>query len=462
MKDLFSQSRLSYLLIALFGFTLILSSCNDDEGEAPRPNEDVVEILANTDGLDSLAKLLTDPGYQGTFGNLRDQLSTGEYTIFAPNNAAFRDLLLSIGLESMADLRRDLLSNMVNYHVVVNTQQRSNELDSAIISFINEPIIIQRGDSIVLNPATQIERTVVVTPDVLSQNGVIHVINNILLPPGYARTVAPYFGTVAGLSSTVGGIQTINSLYLQANLLSTLGNPSQDYTLLMPLDQIFQNAVITESETLQGIAGRHVLPGDVDLSQLPRTVNTLNNQTLYVSNVEGTTYLNGVAAFDIDLVANNGKVVILLGVLSSPRPLAEAIEAAELVSGQSFDVFKKALAETALEVGENRTIFMPTDEAFENAGISTVLDSVSRLSPAFLTTVLQNHIHNGIVFSSDVNEGTLSTLAGSVTISFEGEDGFITISDGNPENEDAQLINPADNLVEGNVVIHVIDQVLVP
>ena len=462
MKHPFILRKLSLFFVTILGASLLLSSCDDDDEEPPRPAENVVSIIAGTEGLDSLGRLFADPGFEQVFGSLRQELGTGEYTIFAPNNAAFRDLLLALGLQSMGDLRTDLLANIVNYHVAVNTQLRSNQLDTAIISLIGEPISIQRGDSIELNPETQPEKTVIVTPDVLAQNGVIHVINRLLLPPGYAReVVAPNLGTLAGLSATVGGLSNINSFFLQTGLLENLGDASTNYTILAPPDQVFQNTFFSQSETLSGVTSLHVLPGDVNIAQLGRTVTTVGNQTLYVSQLNGTTFFNGIPAFDIDLVANNGSLLVLFGVLHEPRPLSETINAAEATSNNTFDVFKKALEVTNLDLGENRTVFMPTDSAFARAGIGMVIDSVSRIDPSVLSSILQNHVVNGISFFPDLEEGQLQTLNGTLTLE-STEGGGINIIDSDPDSENASILIGSDFVVEGNIIVHTIDELLLP
>ncbi len=454
--------KFPFLLTITLCTSLLISSCNDDDEEAPRPDENVVEIIAATEGLDSLGRLFTDPGFNQFFGSLRSELATGEYTIFAPNNAAFRDLLLGLGLRSMGDLRTDLLANIVNYHVAVNTLQRSNQLDTTIISLIGEPVNIQRGDSIILNPETQPEKTVVVNPDVLAQNGVIHVINRLLLPPGYARdVVAPNIGTLAGLSATVGGFSNINSFFLQTGLLENLGDASTRYTILGPPDQVFQNTFFSQSETLSGVTSLHILPGDANISQLGRTVTTVGNQTLYVSQLNNTTFFNGIPAFNVDLVANNGSLLVLAGVLHEPRPLSETIEAAEATSNNTFDVFRQALEVTNLDLGENRTVFMPTDSAFARAGIGMVIDSLSRIDPSVLSGILQNHVVNGINFFPDLEAGELQSLNGTLTLQ-STEQGGLDIVDSDPDSENASILLGSDFVVEGNIIIHTIDEVLVP
>lgn len=448
--------------MVLLSAALVFSACNNEEEEAPRPEENVVEIIAATEGLDSLGRLFSDPAFEPLFGSLREELGTGEYTIFAPNNAAFRDLLNGLGIGSIGELRPDLLANIVNYHVAVNTQQRSNQLDTAIISLLGEPIIVQRGDNIQLNPDTQPEETTVVTPDVLSQNGVIHVINRLLLPSGYAQEiVAPNVGTLAGLVASRAGFSNISSFLIQTGILANLGDAGNGFTILGPPDQAFQGTFFSESETLSGVTSLHVLPGNVIPSQLGRTVTTVGNQTLYVSQIENTTFFNGIPAFSIDLVANNGDLLVLLGVLHEPRPLSETIEAAEATSNNTFDVFRQALAATNLDLGENRTVFMPTDSAFARAGIGTVVDSLSRIDPTVLSNILLNHVVNGVSFFPDLQEGQLQTLNGTLTLE-STEEGGINIVDSNPDSENASVLIGSDFVTEGNIIVHTIDQVLLP
>lgn len=474
MTHPFTLKKLHFLFICLLSFSIIFSSCDDDDdGEPPRPDDNLIEVLNNTEGLDSLAALIGQPGSNNP---LATRLTTGEYTLFAPNNEAFANLLNAIGLTTMSELRGDILSDVILYHVVANIALNENELDSTITSLsVSQMNFESEGDSTLVNPDSQPFRTVVVNT-VPASNGYMHITNQVILPPGVA-TLSPLLGSLAGLTSTLGdvvrapnldgGISTINNVFNSTGLLSTLSG-SSTYTVLAPINAAFDDFFFVSNENVSQTANYHVLDGNVDLTTAGRTITTLGGQTLYVSNVDDGTYLNGRVAVDFGYSADNGRLVHLGEVLKPAAPLADMVDYVEALSGNSFTIFRKALAETAIEVGSNRTIFMPTDAAFENAGIITTIDSVeaeaARIDPSVLSSILQKHVvTDGILFSPDFEAGTLTTLNGTITVTLEGDNGTITLNDNNAATEtNANLLFPANNLVENGIVIHVVNQVLLP
>ncbi len=463
------------LFALLIPFVLLFTACGDDDegGEAPRPTENILEIVQATEGLDSLAQLITLLGPE--FSN---QITASEYTVFAPNNAAFANLLNSIGLRQMLDLRNDILIDIITYHLIPNTSLQSIQLDSTLTAFSQGVITLTtEGDSVRINPATQPARTVIVSPDLLASNGVVHVTDGVLLSPGIAQNLAPLFGTLAGLTSTYtlrigqpgdGDLSTINSVFNQTGLLSNLGNDLSTYTVLAPLDAAFDNFFFTSQQNVVDVAGYHVLAGNVDLTTVGRTVTTINEKTLYVTNDNGSISLNGIPFADLGYTASNGKLLLSLGVLKPAAPLAEIITYADNLSQNSFSIFKTALEESGLELGTNKTIFMPTDSAFQRAGLVTSIDSAARVDPAVLINILQTHIIDGITFSSDIvaagsvtaaaaNGASLSTL----TVG-EGQDARLILRDSNAETQDATVLIAISDLLSDNGVVHAIDQLLLP
>ena len=465
-----------FLFALLLPFVLLFTACGDDDegGEPPRPAENIFEIVRDTEGLDSLAKLITLLG-----PNFSNQITSSEYTVFAPNNAAFANLLNSIGLRQMLDLRNDILIDIINYHLIPNTSLRSTQLDSTLTA-LNQAVITltTEDDSVRINETTQPARTVIVSSDLLASNGVVHVTDGVLLSPGIAQNLAPLFGTLAGLTSTYtlrisqeidGDLSTINSVFNQTGLLNNLANGLNTYTVLAPLNAAFDNFFFfTSRQNVADVASYHVLQGNVDLTAVGRTITTINNETLYVTNDDGNVFLNGIPVFDLGYTASNGKLLFLLGVLKPAEPLADIITYADNLSRNTFTIFKAALEQSGLDLGTNKTIFMPTDSAFQRAGLVTSIDSAARVDPAVLTNILQTHIIDGITFSSDIvaagsvtaaaaNGASLSTL----TVG-EGQDARLILRDSNAETQDATVLIAISDLLSDNGVVHAIDELLLP
>ena len=462
-----------FALLAVLPFVFSSCSSDDDEGGEPvRPQENIIQVLNATEGLSNIAEFIGQPSSEN---GLATRLANNEHTLFAPNDAAFANLYNTIGISGLGELQPGLISDILFYHIVPNTAIQSNQLDSTATAFNNSLITLSvQGDSVLLNPATQPSRTVIVSPDLNASNGVVHVINEVLLPPSVVA-IAPLFGTLAGLTSTLfvpfqqvdGSLATINSVFDATGLLSSVLAGNSPHTVLAPINEAFNNFFLTPSLNIDAIANYHIIPGEVDFSTAGRTVATLGGEVLYVTILDGTVFLNGTPYVELENPASNGKLLASpSGVLAPPVPLEEAIDVASALTGESFSLFNAALEATELDLGTGKTIFVPTDQAFQDAGLVTTIDSAARIDPAVLADILQAHVFEGINFSVDivVNEPIeIASLNGTpLTISVEEADNraFVRVQDANEDSEDATVVFP-DNLTTSGVV-HVIDQLLLP
>ena len=476
MRQHVSFASLISLLIVL---PFVFSACNSDDegGEPARPAESIMDVIIATEGLDSLAEYLKPYSAENEIYN---RLSNNEHTVFAPNNTAFATLLNSIGLTRMDELQSGIVSDLLLYHIVANKAIRSNQLDSTVTAFNNELVTLRsEGDSVRLNPDTQPARTVVVSPDISASNGVVHVINEVLLPQRVVDLV-PTFGTLAGLTSTLfirvgrsdgsladGGLTTIGAIIGQSGgQFNNVLTGSTPHTVLAPINESFSNFFLTPSLEVSDVANYHVIPGTPDLTTLGRTVATLGGENLYVTNVDGAVLFNGKQFFDLGYTVSNGRILFSTSALKPAVPLPEAIGDVGSTLGQSFSIFTTALAETELEIGTDKTLLIPTNQAFVDAGLVTSIDSAARIDPSILSNILQTHVIDGINFSSDlvVNEPITATALNGVPLTIavvgEGNNRVLQVQDTNDDSEDANVI-PLD-VLSTNGVVHVIDKLLLP
>jgi uncharacterized surface protein with fasciclin (FAS1) repeats len=131
----------------------------------------IVGVAAGDPQFSTLVKLVKSAGLAGT-------LSKGSYTVFAPTNAAFAKVpkatLTALGKDE-AKLRAVLL-----YHVVQGRVPASKVVKLSTAKTLNGASvkIAVRGKSVYLNGSTKVVKT-----DVRASNGIIHVIDKVLLPP---------------------------------------------------------------------------------------------------------------------------------------------------------------------------------------------------------------------------------------------------------------------------------------
>jgi transforming growth factor-beta-induced protein len=101
---------------------------------------------------------------------------SGPFTIFAPTNAAFESLFAALKVSGIADLTAEQLIPILTYHVV-SGNVLSTQLSAGTVETLNGSI------SITLTPSPAINtNSMIVATDVQGSNGVIHVINKVLLP----------------------------------------------------------------------------------------------------------------------------------------------------------------------------------------------------------------------------------------------------------------------------------------
>ena len=108
--------------------------------------------------------------------------SPSPFTVFAPTNEAFGSLLTEIGMDSLSEIPVDLLTSTLNTHVVASANVRSGDLtqgmavstlgDTLTVSLDAGPQLIDLNDRIAN----------IIAVDVQAYNGVVHVIDKVVLP----------------------------------------------------------------------------------------------------------------------------------------------------------------------------------------------------------------------------------------------------------------------------------------
>jgi uncharacterized surface protein with fasciclin (FAS1) repeats len=130
----------------------------------------IAETTARTPELSTLNKLINDAGLTQTLS------AAGPYTVFAPSDAAFK----AVPAKTMDELAKDkeLLKSVLAYHVV------PGKLTSAEVKNGNTKTV--QGANVALSKAgtfVTVEDAMVTQADVPATNGVVHVIDRVLMPP---------------------------------------------------------------------------------------------------------------------------------------------------------------------------------------------------------------------------------------------------------------------------------------
>jgi len=463
-------SFFSKALALIAVFSIVFTSCNDDD-DAPAPVAPTQSIVALAQGnadLTTLVAALTK------YPDLVSALSgPGTFTVFAPTNAAFAGLLSAIGQTSLDDIPESVLKSVLQYHVVSSAAVLSTQLTNGDVTTLGgEKINVNIASGVKLNTTVN-----VVTADVKATNGVVHVVNAVLVPP----TVLPVVGTIVAPAYFNKNFSTLVAAVVQAGLLPTLLSSTNQLTLFAPTNAAFAAAGITAlppnttagNATLTSILTYHVISASAEVTAAniatgPSAATTLGGK-IYLSKGTAGVYINGTTKVTAtDIQASNGIVHVIDRTLVPPtKTIAQIVVESTTAAAPQFTQLLAALARTDGQ-GDNNllaavsaatgelTVFAPTDAAFQTLYTALGVANVNEIPLATLIAVLKKHVVGARRFSTDLVSGPVPTLNGNVTVNTTN----LTILGGS--GTAAKLQAALLNIHAKNGSIHVIDQVLLP
>ena len=428
------KNALVYLTLTLLIASTLPLSVNADA------NDDIPTNAAATGVHDSLVAALTHVDLVTTLQG------TGPFTVFAPTDQAFTDAGIDLN-DFNTQEEKDTLSDILLYHVVSGSVPSSAVTDGMLATMVNgdKAKFGVSGSTVTVGTAT------VTTADVQASNGIIHVIDKVLMPPVDIPTTAQTTGIHTSLVAAV----------IQADLLPTLQGTGP-FTVFAPTDQAFTDAGIdlaaldnpTGKQTLSDILLYHVVSAEVQSSDVTdcMSADAANGQPLSFT-VGSTVMVNDANVTSTDVVASNGLIHVIDKVLTpsdTPNNIPRTAQCTGIHNSLVAGVIQAELLETLQGTGPF-TVFAPTDQAFIDAGI----DLASLNTPegkATLSDILLYHVVSGEVPSSAVTECLAATAVNGQSLSFTVGDG-VMVNDANVTLADVNT---------SNGVIHVIDKVLTP
>ncbi|MDA9261979.1 fasciclin domain-containing protein [Flavobacteriales bacterium] len=319
--------NVSYFLLA---GSLIFISCKKDDDPivtpTPTVNGDDIIDVAIASGFDSLAVALTEANLVSTFQGD----DSGPFTVFAPTNIAFVNLLNSNPVwNRISDIDNTLLTEVLKYHVLNGKVSSDLIIDGNFVNTLSGytfKINITGAVTIDVNATTGTGINVT-SVDVAASNGVIHVIDQVLIPS--IPTTIPT-QTIAQLA-VAAGLDSLVVALSEANLVTTFdGSNGNFYTVFAPTNSAFVNVLATnpawnrisdiDNTLLTAVLTFHVSNGTIQAGQLSdgQTINTLESTDL-TFNATGTTLTGGsstsVGISSVDNYATNGVVHVIDEVL---------------------------------------------------------------------------------------------------------------------------------------------------
>lgn len=130
----------------------------------------VVDIAVANSDFSILVEAVTKAGLAGALS------SEGPFTVFAPTNDAFKALFKELGVKGVSDLTAEQLTPILTYHVVSGKVMSTDLSNTSVATLNGQKIKIDISNGVKINESK------VTKADISGTNGVVHVIDRVLIP----------------------------------------------------------------------------------------------------------------------------------------------------------------------------------------------------------------------------------------------------------------------------------------
>jgi transforming growth factor-beta-induced protein len=277
---------------------VMLSGCGNDDVTMPVDELNLVETAAEAGTFGTLLTAVSAAGLESTLRG------PGPFTVFAPTDPAFAALPEGVLDAVLAD--RDLLTSVLLYHVVPGRIMASDLSDGQIVTTAEG-----REFRVTLSGGARVNGVNVVATDIEASNGVIHVVDGVLLPVD--DNVDTAIG--AGFTTLVAAVQA-------AGLESVLRGEGP-FTIFAPTDAAFGKlpagtveSLLADPSALAAILTYHVIPGRVFASDLANglAVTTVEGSPVTIT-LAGGARVNDATLVATDIFTSNGVIHVIDTVL---------------------------------------------------------------------------------------------------------------------------------------------------
>ena len=143
----------------------------------------IVTFAITNPDLSILVQALTRPSFGSTFTDILGGSANAPFTVFAPNNAAFVKLLGFLDADSLDDVDDQTLQDVLSYHVIAGANVLAETLtdEQSVTTFQGSDLTIDLTNGAQIKEGAG-EPSNIIATDIQSYNGVVHVIDTVLLP----------------------------------------------------------------------------------------------------------------------------------------------------------------------------------------------------------------------------------------------------------------------------------------
>ena len=374
------------------------------------PTMNIVDTAVAAGDFGTLVTALQAAGLDATLAD-----ETQSFTVFAPTDAAFA--MIDPETLNLLIADTDALSSVLLQHVVsgevnsvtaytLNGSSATTASDAAIPVAINTEL-----DTLTFGGAT------VQTTDIYTTNGIIHVIDTVVVADVELPTPP---ASIVDVAVNNGSFTTLVAALQATGLDTVLHDPESTFTVFAPTDAAFAllgqdtiNALLADPDTLKDILLYHVISGaeilqdgaitvaqsgsnKVDMANLRKTALTLADSRLYI---------NKSAVSLADVMADNGVIHVVDQVILPPPAGTDSTQTIVdiALADENFSTLVAALTAADLvttlsDETATFTVFAPTNAAFDKIEDTALTDLLA--DTGALTDVLLKHVISGATIDS--------------------------------------------------------------
>jgi uncharacterized surface protein with fasciclin (FAS1) repeats len=409
------------------------------------PSETVVDVAIDN-GFTSLTAAVVKAELLPALTN---PLAT--LTVFAPTNTAFDNIATGLGVTVTDLLNLPNLADILTYHVLGTEVASSAITNGAIVQPLSTTNTLKL--TLKANGDVFVNQAQVTAANINADNGIVHVLNAVVLPSETVVDVA-----------IDNGFTSLTAAVVKAELLPALTNPLATLTVFAPTNTAFDNiatglgvtvADLLNLPNLADILTYHVLGTEVASSAITngaivQPLSTTNTLKLTLK-TNGDVFVNQAQVTTANINADNGIVHVLNAVvLPSETVVDVAIDNG--FTSLTAAVVKAELLPALTNPLATLTVFAPTNTAFNDLATALGTDLAGVLASPNLTEILTYHVLATEVTSTQlVNNSNVPTLNGQTVLVTTTP--TVKINESNVTLADVQAQNG---------VVHVIDAVLLP
>jgi uncharacterized surface protein with fasciclin (FAS1) repeats len=285
----------------------------------------IAAVATSNQDFSTLVAALSKAGLVSTFSG------GGSFTVFAPTNAAFDAAAAALlgagktGRELVDALDVATLTAVLKYHVVGDARNAQAVLGSSQLVMLdgNAAAIAVKGGSPYINSAK------IVATDIQASNGIVHVIDAVILPPSVAGSAAASNQTIAAIAAGNPDFSTLVAALARAGLVDTF-NGQQVFTVFAPTNAAFDEAAkqlhyrngreLVEKldlRTLTAVLTYHVIAGQKKAAEVVAAdqLRMLSGVAADVAVRGGKAYIDDAQILATDILASNGVIHVIGGVM---------------------------------------------------------------------------------------------------------------------------------------------------